>query len=61
MNKLKSIETQIEFALRLAEKGIKVAEVLGKKGIIEVTLYKWNKSTVILRRYCDLWIGSVHE
>ena len=39
MKKLKFIETQIVFALRQAEKGVKVTEVCRKMGISEATFY----------------------
>jgi len=43
MKKFKFIETQIVFALRQAEKGVKHAEVYRKMGISEATFYKWKK------------------
>ncbi len=36
-------EAQIAFALRQAESGIPVAEIIRKMGISEVTFYRWKK------------------
>ncbi len=36
-------EAQIAFALRQAESGTSVAEIIRKMGISEVTFYRWKK------------------
>jgi len=36
-------EEQIAFALRQAESGVAVAEIVRKMGITEATFYKWMK------------------
>ena len=36
-------EAQISFALRQAESGTSVAEIVRKMGISEVTFYRWKK------------------
>ena len=43
MKKTKFTEAQIVFALRQAEKGIKVEEVCRKLGISDATFYNWKK------------------
>ena len=43
MKKSKFTESQIIFALRQAETGVKVAEVCRKMGISEATFYNWKK------------------
>jgi putative transposase len=43
MKKSKFTEEQIAFALRMAETGIRVAEVCRKFGITEQTYYRWKK------------------
>jgi putative transposase len=43
MRKSKSTESQIIFALRQAETGVKIAEVCRKMGISEATFYNWKK------------------
>jgi len=43
MKKSKFTESQIVFALRQAEEGVKVAEVCRKMGISEATFYNWKK------------------
>lgn len=43
MKKSKFTESQIVFALRQAETGVKVAEVCRKMGISEATFYNWKK------------------
>jgi len=43
MKKKQFTEAQIAFALRQAESGTPVAEVIRKMGISEVTFYRWKK------------------
>ena len=43
MKKSKFTESQIVFALRQAETGVKVAEACRKMGISEATFYNWKK------------------
>jgi putative transposase len=43
MKKSKFTESQIIFALRQAESGVKVAEVCRKMGISDQTFYRWKK------------------
>ena len=43
MRTSKFTESQIVFALRQAETGVKVAEVCRKMGISEATYYNWKK------------------
>jgi putative transposase len=43
MKKSKFTESQIIFALRQADTGVKVAEVCRKMGISEATFYNWKK------------------
>ncbi len=43
MKKSKFTEAQIAFALRQAESGTSVAEIIRKMGITEVTFYRWKK------------------
>jgi len=43
MKKSKFTESQIVFALRQAETGVKVAEVCRKMGVSEATFYNWKK------------------
>jgi putative transposase len=43
MKKSKFTESQIIFALRRAETGVKVAEVYRKMDISEATFYNWKK------------------
>jgi len=46
MKKKQFTEAQIAFALRQAESGTPVAEVIRKMGISEVTFYRWKKKYV---------------
>jgi len=41
--KKKFTEAQIVFALRQAESGTPIAEIIRKMGISEVTFYRWKK------------------
>jgi len=43
MKKKRFTEAQIAFALRQAESGISVSEIIRKMGISEVTFYRWKK------------------
>jgi putative transposase len=43
MGKKHFIEEQIAFALRQAESGTSVAEIIRKLGISEQTFYRWKK------------------
>jgi len=43
MKKSKFTEEQIAYALRQAESGVSVAEVIRKMGITEQTFYRWKK------------------
>ena len=43
MKKTKFTEQQIVFALKQAERGVKVAEVCRKMGISEATFYNWKR------------------
>jgi putative transposase len=43
MKKSKFTEEQLVFALRQAERGIRVAEVCRKMGISETTFYRWKR------------------
>jgi putative transposase len=43
MKKMRYTEEQIAFALRQAESGTPVAEVIRKMGITEPTFYRWKK------------------
>jgi putative transposase len=43
MKKKRFTEAQIAFALRQAESGTPVAEIIRKMGISEVTFYRWKK------------------
>ena len=43
MKKKQFTEAQIAFALRQAEAGTPVAEIIRKMGISEVTFYRWKK------------------
>ena len=43
MKKKQFTEAQIAFALRQAESGTPIAEIIRKMGISEVTFYRWKK------------------
>ena len=55
MKKTKFTEEQIAFALRQAETGTAVGEVIRKMGITEPTFYRWKK------KYGGLGVGEVRE
>jgi len=44
MKRKRFTEAQIAFALRQAESGTSVAEIIRKMGISEVTFYRWKKN-----------------
>jgi putative transposase len=46
MKKKRFTEAQIAFALRQAESGTPVAEIIRKMGISEPTFYRWKKKVV---------------
>ena len=46
MKKKQFTEAQIAFALRQAESGTPIAEIIRKMGISEVTFYRWKKKFV---------------
>ena len=59
MKKSKFTESQIIYAIRQAESGVKVAEVCRKMGISDATFYNWKKKygglgTSELRRLKEL-------
>jgi putative transposase len=43
MKRSKFSESQVVFALRQAESGVKVSEICRKMGISEATFYNWKK------------------
>jgi putative transposase len=43
MKRSKFTESQVVFALRQAETGVKVSEICRKMGISEATFYNWKK------------------
>ena len=43
MKRKRYTEAQIAFALRQAESGVSVAEIIRKMGISEQTFYRWKK------------------
>ena len=55
MKKTRFTEEQIAFALRQAETGTPVAEVLRKVGVSEQTFYRWKKV------YGGLGVGEVRR
>jgi putative transposase len=55
MRKSKFTEEQIAFALRQAETGTSVSEVIRKMGITDQTFYRWKK------KYGGLGVGEVRE
>ena len=55
MKKTQFTEEQIAFALRQAETGTAVGEVIRKMGITEPTFYRWKK------KYGGLGVGEVRE
>jgi putative transposase len=55
MKRSKFTESQIVFALRQADTGVKVAEVCRKMGISEATFYNWKK------KYGGLGVTELHR
>ena len=55
MKKSKFTEEQIAFALRQAESGVSVAEVIRKMGITEQTFYRWK------RQYGGLGVSELRK
>jgi len=55
MKRKRFTEAQIAFALRQAESGTPVAEIIRKMGISEVTFYRWKK------KYAGLGIAELRR
>jgi putative transposase len=55
MKKKQFTEAQIAFALREAESGTPVGEVIRKTGISEVTFYRWKK------RYAGMGVSELRR
>jgi putative transposase len=55
MKKKQFTEAQIAFALREAESGTPVGEVIRKMGISEVTFYRWKK------RYAGMGVSELRR
>ena len=55
MKKKQFTEAQIAFALREAESGTSVGEVIRKMGISEVTFYRWKK------RYAGMGVSELRR
>ena len=55
MKKKQFTEAQIAFALREAESGTSVGEVIRKMGISEVTFYRWKK------RYSGMGVSELRR
>ena len=55
MKRKRFTETQIAFALRQAESGTLVAEIIRKMGTSEVTFYRWKK------QYADLGFAELRR
>jgi putative transposase len=55
MKKKRFTEAQIAFALRQAEAGTQVAEIVRKMGISEVTFYRWKK------KYAGLGVAELRR
>lgn len=55
MKKKRFTEAQIAFALRQAESGTLVAEIIRKMGISEVTFYRWKK------KYAGLGVAELRR
>ena len=53
--KKKFTEAQIVFALRQAESGTPIAEIIQKMKISEVTFYRWKK------KYAGMGIAELHR
>ena len=55
MKRKRFTESQIAFALRQAESGTLVAEIIRKMGISEVTFYRWKK------KYAGLGVAELRR
>jgi putative transposase len=55
MKKTKFTEEQVAFALRQAETGTPVAEVIRKMGVSEQTFYRWKK------QYAGMGVGELRR
>jgi putative transposase len=55
MKKKQFTEAQIAFALREAESGTSVGEIIRKMGISEVTFYRWKK------RYAGMGVSELRR
>ncbi len=55
MKRKRFTEVQIAFALRQAESGTPVAEIIRKMGISEVTFYRWKK------KYAGLGVAELRR
>jgi len=55
MKRKRFTEAQIAFALRQAESGTPVAEIIRKMGISEVTFYRWKK------KYAGLGVAELRR
>lgn len=55
MKRKRFTEAQIAFALRQAESGTPVAEIIRKMGISEMTFYRWKK------KYAGLGVAEVRR
>jgi putative transposase len=55
MKKTRDTEEQIAYALRQAELGTPVAEVVRKMGVSEETFYRWKK------RYAGMGVGEIRR
>ena len=55
MKKKRFTEAQIAFALRQAESGTPVSEIIRKMGISEVTFYRWKK------KYAGLGVAELRR
>ncbi len=55
MKRKRFTEAQIAFALRQAESGTPIAEIIRKMGISEMTFYRWKK------KYAGLGVAEVRR
>ncbi len=55
MKKKRYTEAQIAFALRQAESGTPVAEIVRKMGISEMTFYRWKK------KYAGMGVAEIRR
>jgi len=55
MKKKRYTEAQIAFALRQAESGTPVAEIIRKMGISEMTFYRWKK------KYAGMGVAEIRR